>query len=100
MFEQLMAQFQSLDTDGSGYISIEEMMNSMPVSDREKARGVIEMMDVDTDGEINYAEFVSFYLGDDAQDNDALSTVERGYNLTSVADLPSDLEEQEEESEF
>ena len=98
MFEQLMAQFQSLDTDNSGYISIEEMLESMPTSDREKAKGVIEMMDVDTDGEVNYAEFISFYLGDDASDNDALSEVERGYNLTSVADVPSqqDIEEESE----
>ena len=58
----LMQQFESLDADGSGFLSRDELLVQMPERSREKARSVLEMMDNNADGKVSYKEFVDFYF--------------------------------------
>ena len=59
----LMTQFERLDADGSGFLSVVELLAQMPAGSREKAQTVLDMMDGDADGRVSYKEFVGFYFG-------------------------------------
>ncbi len=61
--KDLLKQFETLDTDGSGTLDATELMTQMPDGSREKAESVLDMMDFDGDGKVSYKEFVRFYFG-------------------------------------
>merc|ERR1711943_20528 len=66
MEEEIKNAFLTFDSDGSGYIDREELVNVLttmgdPV-DEETINGMIAEADLDGDGKINYAEFTKIML--------------------------------------
>merc|ERR1712199_99897 len=66
MEEEIKNAFLTFDADGSGYITREELIETLttmgdPV-DEETINGMINEADLDGDGKINYAEFTKIML--------------------------------------
>merc|ERR1711998_63310 len=66
MEEEIKNAFLTFDADGSGYITREELIETLttmgdPV-DEETINGMIQEADVDGDGKINYEEFTKIML--------------------------------------
>lgn len=64
--DELIAAFHAFDTDGSGFITTEELQRAMrnfgePLSN-EELQHLIEVADLDKDGRINFVEFVKWQL--------------------------------------
>jgi Ca2+-binding EF-hand superfamily protein len=61
--QEVIMAFKKFDTNRDGAISQQELLNGMRSTGldfgQDEARSVFEMADVNTDGEINYTEFVS-----------------------------------------
>ena len=85
----LLNQFEALDGDGSGLLDATELLAQMPEGDREKAQGVLAMMDADSDGRVSYKEFVGFYYGGLAAD-EAISDADDSVNLDNLTDSDGD----------
>merc|ERR1712093_800367 len=68
MEDEIKNAFLTFDADGSGYITKEELVETLttmgdPV-DEETINGMIQEADLDGDGKINYAEFTRIMLQD------------------------------------
>merc|ERR1711907_232305 len=66
MEEEIRSAFLTFDADGSGFITREELVETLttmgdPV-DEETINGMINEADLDGDGKINYAEFTKIML--------------------------------------
>merc|ERR1711908_59985 len=66
MNEEIKNAFLTFDADGSGFITREELIETLttmgdPV-DEETITGMIQEADVDADGKINYEEFTKIIL--------------------------------------
>lgn len=68
--EEIRAQFQTLDKDGNGVVSAQEIREVLTaLGDRLSDEDVEEMIrdvDKDGDGQVNYEEFLAHMLSDDA----------------------------------
>ncbi|EFJ07310.1 calcium dependent protein kinase 34 [Selaginella moellendorffii] len=62
--DHLHAAFQNIDTDGSGYITMEELEAALVKHGLgvEDAKDIIKEVDTDNDGRINYDEFCAMML--------------------------------------
>ena len=56
---KLYKQFIKIDQDGNGLISKEEFLNSPSVLGNPLAMRLVEMIDADDSGDINFPEFVA-----------------------------------------
>ena len=66
--EQILTQqFQALDKDASGKISVEELLEQMPSIQRAGAVAILTAMDIDLDGQLDLTEFLRFHLAGVAQ---------------------------------
>lgn len=99
----LSKHFQSLDKDGEGFISFEdlwEVLYSMKGIDlnEEELRAIIEKVDADNNGKINYTEFLMVSMNQEQLlSNDRLEAAfkmfdKNGDNEVSVDEIKSMLE--------
>uniref|UniRef100_A0A7N0R9P3 non-specific serine/threonine protein kinase n=1 Tax=Kalanchoe fedtschenkoi TaxID=63787 RepID=A0A7N0R9P3_KALFE len=72
--ENLRKAFQYFDKDGSGFITREELRNAMTaygMGDEDTINEVLDDVDADRDGRINYEEFVAMMTRGTTQEHDA-----------------------------
>jgi|GEM_PF-5960787 len=82
----LHENFASLDTDQSGFITIDELLSQMPEGSFGKARQILNMMDVNQDGRVSYREFLQFYGEPVAEQDEALAHIDDGINYIDAVD--------------
>ena len=93
--EELIAQFRSLDTDGSGQIDVAEMLASMPAGTVDAAAEVLKMMDVDVNGQISMEEYLRFFFPDEGSHTTPQSELEaiaEGQVLTADSSESGDVD--------
>lgn len=70
--EYLMKAFQHFDADGSGYITREELVQGLQGLNSGDLTKILDEVDKDNDGRIDYEEF-AFMMRGDGNDSDFLT---------------------------
>lgn len=66
--EYLLKAFQHFDTDGSGYITRDELVQGLQGMNSGDLTQILDEVDKDKDGRIDYEEFAMMMKGEDDDD--------------------------------
>lgn len=87
--ERLWRSFKSLDLNGDGKLSVEELRRALE-KDTDEIKAMIAEVDKDQNGEVDYDEFLSMFEAyDDSLQNSLLETMEGSQGSSTSGDASS-----------
>lgn len=83
--ELLKKAFEHFDADGSGYITMDELEAALKELGMDDIKDILEKVDTDGDGKIDYDEFVNMMVSNNETTFRAQSGADRGTNMRKAA---------------
>lgn len=84
--ELLKKAFEHFDADGSGYITMDELEAALKELGMDDIKDILEKVDTDGDGQIDYEEFVNMMVSNNDSTFRATSGADRGHtNMRKAA---------------